>query len=246
MNLVTEILYESFVFGITAAITATFLAPLQFMKIIRQETLDNYRDIARDSFSRGKFKIFFRGAVPYAVLQFVSSAAFGVSNFTSGIILEHSESFLAAVLVRSLLGGALETAATISTEVREISRNKGELMQSKGRASSIVLPIWIRNSIFWFASALSFEIYKRTHITSSQSAALAFLLGVVAGVLSIPPDLLATQSCGAAKDIGIMARFRGLMQINGVDKAFAGAKIRIIQIALFSLVTECVMTAMNK
>ena len=246
MNLVTEVLYESFVFGITAAMIAAFLAPLQFIKIIRQETLGNYRDIVRKAFSQGKFKIFFRGVTPYVILQFVSSAAFGVSNFVSGIILEYNKGFLIAVLIRSLLGGVLETTATVFTEVREISRNKGELMKSKGRASSIFLPILIRNSIFWLASALSFEIHKRTHIASLQSAVLAFLLGVVAAVISIPHDLLATQSCGAESDMGVVARFKKIVQIHGVDKAFAGIKIRIIQIAMFSLVTECVMTAVNK
>ena len=246
MNLLAQSLYNSLLFGITAAIIAVLISPLQFIKIIRQETLNGYKIIIANAFNQGKLKIFFRGAAPYALLQFISSAAFGFSDFLSNIILQNNKNLLLAVLIRSLLGGTLETIATISTEVREISRNKGELMKKKGKPSSILLPIWIRNSIFWIASTLSFEIYQYTNITASQSAILAFFLGIIAGIFSIPPDLLATQNCGAEQNMTAIARLNMIIKQNGIDKTFAGTKIRIIQIALFSLTTEYIMTVVSR
>ncbi len=238
-SLLFEVLISAFYFGLTSALAAVVLAPLQYLKVIRQETYLSYSSIVLTSFKKGGFSIFFRGALPYAIMNFISSASFGVSEFISKKILVYSSGLLISVVIRSLLGGFIETVSTIHSEMKEISKNKGELMKSKAVASSIFTSILIRNCIFWAPSAISYEV--SVNYPDSYSSCIPLILGLISGLVSIPFDVVATKSCGGLNNNHNFLDKLKIIFANNKKEVFAGTLIRIVQMALFTLVTTIVM-----
>lgn len=238
-----DILMRGVFFGSFAAVAAVLMSPLQFLKVIRQQTRDSYRKVALDAFSSGGIAPFFRGALPYAVMNFLSSMSFGISEAASDVVLGlFAHSVIFSIFFRSVLGGSLETAFSVQAEMCEISRNKGALMESKAVLRSVALPILVRNMIFWSASVVSYEISTAYRLGLLNTTFLGLTLGVVAALFSIPLDVIATRNCGAQKEHGILDHMRVILfGKEDVRSLLYGSAIRIIQVAMFTFVTVLTM-----
>ncbi|QHD65505.1 hypothetical protein [Neorickettsia findlayensis] len=233
-------------FGSFSAVAAVLMSPLQFLKIMRQQTRSSYRKIALDTLSDGGLAPFFRGALPYAVMNFLSSMSFGISEAISAIALKSffHPTILFVVLFRSMLGGLLETLFSIWAEICEISRNKGTLMENKATLRGVALPILVRNMIFWSASVVSYEISIAYHMSLLSGTAVGLIFGIFAALLSIPLDVVATRNCGAHVRHGVLACVWAVF-LGKEDAKYLlyGTIIRVIQIAMFTLVTLLTMFA---
>lgn len=237
---VTDLIKNVFYFGGLSAITAIVISPLQFLKIIRQQTGGKYSVISKKYFEKEGIKPFFRGAMPYAKLQFFSSAAFGFSEFFMVMILKKFgiEVALIGILLRALSAGVLETSFTIRSEVKEISRNKGELMKKDGTVNSIIGAIFIRNIVFWMGSLLTVYFIEKAHLSNSTGIVLSFGLGIIIAILTIPIDMAATHNCGDDVKYSTFKRIRKIIQDGGgYSSSYYGSLMRILQIAIFTLVT---------
>lgn len=236
-----ELILSSLFFGTLSAITALTISPLQFVKIIRQETGKLYMKIVVLYLKEQGIKVFFRGAIPYTVMQFISSMSFGVTDYLSNLFLNNTSNFVSETFIRAGLGGVFETIVTIYYELKEITRNKGELIHSKPSISSIIIPVCFRNTIFWCAAIIAYQLSLQFSLTTFTSLILAFTFGIVFALFSIPFDVVATQSCGAYEKMCMLTRLHKIILERGKTHVFAGSLIRIIQIAIFSTVTELSM-----
>ncbi|WP_338364824.1 hypothetical protein [Candidatus Xenohaliotis californiensis] len=232
--------FEGIVFGATAAILSLLIAPMQYLKIMRQETGKKYLNIAKNSYKMHGISVFFRAAIAYSLLNFVSSASFGVSNYFSNLLLKDKQLLFFAPMLRSLLGGLIETLATLRIEIREINKNKGNNNKNETSLLTMALLILMRNSVFWLGATISFEITKTFNLNAIIVFWLTLLTGLFAGILSTPVDAVATRVCGAEKTINII---NACHQIIKGDRniVFAGTVIRIQQIILYTILTEWVM-----
>ncbi|ACT69858.1 hypothetical protein ACJZTR_03845 [Neorickettsia risticii] len=233
-------------FGSFAAVAAVLMSPLQFLKIMRQQTRASYRKIALDALSDDGLAPFFRGALPYAVMNFLSSMSFGISEAISGIVLKSffHPAILFVVLFRSMMGGLLETLFSVWAEMCEISRNKGALMENRATFRGVALPILLRNMIFWSASVASYEISIAYHMNLFSGTAIGLVFGIFAALFSIPLDVVATRNCGARVRHGILACAKAaLLREEDARYLLYGTVIRVIQIAMFTLVTLLTMFA---
>ena len=241
LNQLYAILINGFIFGSASALVAFLISPLQFLKVIRQQTGFSYSDIFFKTLKSDGWPAFFRGALPYGAMNFLSSMAFGISEYIAGDLLgAASLSLLAAVFLRSTMGGATETLFSLYSEMQEISRNKGSLIKSKPKISSILLPILIRNTIFWYGSVVTYELSVRFALDIFVSTIFAFVFGVLLTFVSIPLDVIATQNCGAQKKDGMIKRLKKLLDSKN-NSVFAGAMMRIIQTSIFTIVTVATM-----
>jgi hypothetical protein len=238
-----SLLKEAFIFGSLSCITAIIISPLQFIKIIRQQTGDNYKNIIKANYKKSGIKIFYRGAYPYGQLQFLSSFAFGLSEFICIFFLKqyNLESSFTGILIRSISAGIFETAFTVKAEVQEISKNKGDLMKRKGTITSILEAIFMRNTLFWMASLLSFYFIQKIHLTHFAGSLLAFVFGVVFGVITIPLDLVATQNCGDDEIHSVFSRIKKILNANGqYSSMYYGSIARIMIISIFTIITTII------
>ncbi|KYH12838.1 hypothetical protein [Neorickettsia sp. 179522] len=227
------LVYASF-----AAVVAFAIAPLQYLKIIRQETASSYSSIFFCAFEKGgaAIGIFFGGAIPYVTMNFLANLSFGFSDRISEIVLPVQYGILVGIFVRAFLGGAIETLFTIYPEVREIVRNKGDLAVGKGRVLSILFPAFLRNSVAWLGATSSYEISTRLFLSLDKSLFLSVVLGLVFGVISIPLDVLVTQNCAAREELPLLRRVL-LVATDSSSKFFLGSTIRILQISIYTAVT---------
>ena len=148
---------------------------------MRQQTGEKYSYIIRKYFLKDGIAPFYRGAYPYAKLNLYSSAAFGVSEFFMIAILKKFgfEVTILGTLLRALSAGILETILTVRAEVKEISRNKAEFMKSDGTVRSIIEMIFIRNTLFWLGSLLSFYFINKSGLSDFSGTILSFALGTL-------------------------------------------------------------------
>ncbi len=240
MNFFFLLIKEAFIFGIVCAIVAAIISPLQFAKIIRQQTGEKYSEIFKRNYNTGGIKVFYRGAYPYGKLQFLSSASFGFSEFLCIFLLKkiNLESVILAIIIRALSASVFETAMTIKSEVQEISRNKGELMKVKGTIASSINAIFFRNALFWMASLISGYLIEQLGISYISGILLSAVLGMLFAVITIPLDLVATQNCGDDESHSIISRMKKIIQDNNqYSSIYRGSLMRIIQIGIFTVVT---------
>jgi hypothetical protein len=238
---IADLLKNVFYFGGLSAITAIIISPLQFLKVIRQQTGAQYSEICQKYFKEDGLKPFFRGAIPYAKLQFYSSSAFGLNEFFMVMILKQFglEVTLIGILIRALSAGVTETAFTVNAEVKEISRNKGELMKQDGTIKSIIESIFLRNVLFWMGSLFTLYFINKANLSNFSGGILAFMLGIVIAIVTIPIDMAATHNCGDDTKYSTFKRIKKIIQDGGgYSSSYYGSLMRIIQIAIFTLVTS--------
>jgi len=230
------VLFTGIFFGLISAVTAIIISPLQFLKVIKQQVGGYYYIIFKTTVNRSGFSTFFRGAVPYAVMNFLSSMAFGFSEYLSVYILGVTKfPILISVIVRSFLGGIIETGFSIKSELSEISKNKGSLIKEKPKIITIAAPILLRNIIFWHGSIIAYEISESFYLSIVASSVISFIFGAMFALISIPFDVIATQNCGAKEDRGLIGRLRKILKNR--NQIFAGNVMRVIQVAIFTLTT---------
>ena len=237
ISLLKNMLY----FGGLSAVAAIVISPLQFLKVIRQQNGYRYSTIIKQYFTKSGIKPFFRGAVPYAKVQFFSSAAFGFSEFFMVMILKKFDAdvTLLGIIMRAIAAGVLETALTIDAEVKEISRNKGELMKTPGTIKSVFGPLFIRNIMSWVGSLVTIYFLNKMHLSNFTASILALVLGTVVAVITIPIDMAATQNCGDDIHCSTFARVKKIIQEGGgYSSSYRGSLMRIVQIAIFTVVTS--------
>ena len=230
------------VFGGSAALVGVIFAPSQFLKVIHQETKESYTRIFKIYHHNGNYKAFFRGAHMYALRQFIINAVFGFSQYLycklcGYFFITH---LFWIVFLQCFLGGVLETGTTILSEVEEIAKNKGGLMKRPARVTDVLTPLFIRNGITWLAAVLSEELTRKYMLGSiSLNILLCGITGIIATALSMPFDLVATQSCGAADKMPFLVRMKKtLSEKSGFKHLFSGLKIRVIQNIAYTIVTS--------
>lgn len=237
-----SLIFDGMVFGATSAILALLISPLQYVKIMKQETGKHYLVICRDSYRNYGIAIFFRAAIQYAMLNFVSSASFGISHYFSSKAISQVASFSIALapVLRSLIGGFMETLLTFQIEIKEINKNKGNNSKNERNFLTIILLVFLRNSLFWLGATSAFELSGHAQLPPSYTFWLTFVFGLVAGVISTPVDALATRICGSQERIGVVKSLYRILRYDR-DIAFAGTFVRIVQIILYTVLTEWVM-----
>ena len=235
-----ELLKESATFGIIAAIIAVIISPLQFIKIIRQQTGKSYSKIIKENYKKYGIKVFYRGAYPYGKLQFLSSFSFGLSEFCCIFVLKkfNLELSFIAVFIRAISAGLFETTFSVKAEMQEISRNKGELMKQKGTVASILEAIFIRNVLFWMASLVSFYFINKISLNGLAGGLLAFVFGIIFAIITIPIDLVATHNCGDDEKHSVFSRIKKILTTEGCySSIYYGSFMRVIQISIFTVFT---------
>lgn len=239
--MLTDILLSGFIYGAFAGLIAFFVSPLQYLKIIRQETGHSYRKILANTISRERpLFVFFHGAIPYVLMNFLSNMSFGISDYISDLFLVGNYNLFFGVVFRSLLGGFIETVFTIYPEVKEIIKNKGNLAKDDGQILKIIFPIMIRNSIAWLGATFTYEISLRFTMEIAELVLLSFFFGIVFGVASIPMDVIATQNCGSNEKLTSLQRATKIFNESKL-MLLSGSIIRIIQIGIFTVVTFLTM-----
>ena len=236
LGVLLGIVYHGLVFGVGSAIVAVILSPAQYVKVVKQELVLGYMRIITQSYNSGGLRIFFRGCGPYALMQFVSSFSFGVAEYLSNIIiLSMGSGILLSVTLRAILGGALETVTTVYYEMQEIARNKGDLLLSKVGVSQVFFVIFLRNILFWLAPSLSFELTSHFSLSYGEVFLLSCVLGLLAGIITTPLDVIATKNCGGTGDLSVLFRLRNIVRQGELEVVFAGAYIRVAQIMIYSI-----------
>ena len=238
----SNLLFSVIIFGGGATIMGFILAPSQFLKVIHQETKKSYTSICLQYYKAKNLKVFFRGGAIYGVRQFVTEAAFGISQYIYGN-MQHAfgiNHLFWAIFWQCALATLFETSMTLFGEVKEIEQNKGELLQQPARITDIIYPVILRNYIAWLAPVLSAEITIR-YMNGSVlfNIGFCFLTGLLAAIISLPFDLAATQNCGATTRINTFIRLRKIFfeEKNWCD-LFSGFKMRTIQIIGYTILTS--------
>lgn len=230
-------------FGLSSALVAILISPLQFIKVNRQATGFSYTKIIYSTIKIKGVRAFFRGAIPYGIMNFLSSMAFGFSQyFSNSLPLEVYLNILGVIIFRSVLAGVIETIFSIHAELREISLNKGSLIISKPKVSNIFMAILLRNIIFWMGALISFELEDKLKLTKFMGIILSLVFGIICAVLTITLDVVATQNCGSLNKIGVWSRFKKLFKKTDEDLLLAGVVIRIIQVGIFTASTVVTMS----
>jgi hypothetical protein len=236
-------LKEPFFFGFTSMILALIISPLQFLKIQRQASSSSYFSILKNYYEKHGLSIFFIGAIPFALLQFFSSGAFGFANILiNKIIFNFNLEFnVVSILIGTLIAGFFETLATFFFEMKEIEKNKVNLLETSGSAASIVFPLFLRNSLYWVGSLASIFILnlieKKYYINLSTNLIflISFLTGLIWAVLTIPFDLVVTQAFGSSEKLGIFDRLKKNIFEGGYQEIFKGSFMRVIMSTLFTI-----------
>lgn len=244
-ELLSNLLLSGIFFGVMSAITAAIISPLQFLKIMRQQTGKLYYKIFNEVLEKSGFITFFRGVAPYALMQFLSSLAFGFAEYITLCLLKvEALGIILALLIRATLGGIIETAFSLYSELKEITRNKGELMQKRASARTVLAPILIRNIIFWFGAVIAYEISAKYCLNLLLSSIIGFLSGAIFALISLPFDIIATQNCGALEQKSLIRKFKEMLQDH--KSMLSGGLVRIIQIGIFTLVTVLSISLFQK
>lgn len=197
-----NLFFSGLFFGVLSAVVSLVISPLQFVKVMRQSTYDIYYNILVKNMKRGGIWIFFRGAVPYAMMNFYSSMSFGFAEEFSKVFGFMTFSLIWSSIARSLLGGLFETLMSLHAEIIEISKNKGVAFNMKVEYVKLFFPVLIRNAIFWNSAILAYELGLTYSFSPLISFCVAIFLGALFGVISIPFDIIATRICADSRRIG--------------------------------------------
>ncbi|ETO91273.1 MAG: putative membrane protein [Candidatus Xenolissoclinum pacificiensis L6] len=233
-----EALLQGIFFGVVGSIAAIILSPVQFLKIMRQELGESYTHIISHYLSKGGVRIFFRGTLPYAMMNFMSSLAFGLSEYLYYYIFKSLiQNIPFIILIRSTIGGFIETVLSIYSEVQEIERNKGELIVTKSSISVQFLPILLRNSFFWCSTVLTVLIVEIYKLSFLNGIFLGMLLGMIFSFITLPFDVIATNICGASHHANLLSRFKFILKEKSIYALFTGFWMRSIQISCYTAFT---------
>lgn len=238
-----NLFFAGLIYGLISAITAIFLTPLQYIKVQRQDTQISYKDVIGNAMKNhaNKIGIFFCGCVPYVILNFISSASFGIFDYLSNFITTNWHCcIITTIIVRTLIGGLGETLGTIYFEIKEVIQNK-EIKYAETNFVTILVLIFLRNSITWFAAILVYELAEKYHFSQIDSIIYSFILGIIFGVLTTPFDVLITRNCGVVKQESLWQQIHHIICESKYDETFSGASIRLIQIGVYSVTTLLTM-----
>ncbi|UAT43285.1 hypothetical protein GUI12_03945 [Anaplasmataceae bacterium AB001_6] len=242
---ILEVFYTGLFYGFVCAFFACFMSPLQFLKVIRQSDEIKYRDIVRKYYSQGGIAIFFRGMLPYATMNFWSSMAFGIAEYFSLKLGFFDMNLIASLLLRSFMGGVIETSMSIWSESKEITRNKGINSRIMRDSVAIFIPVLLRNAIFWNSSILVFELVRRFELNIIDGILFSLFIAPVFAVLALPFDVIASKICGFS---GSWVSGLSFIKHNfSISKAsLLGLSVRIVQIILFTMITFLTMILYDK
>ncbi len=238
MNALSELLKNIFIYGSAAALIGALVYPMQFLKVIRQQTGAEYLDIIEQNYKTSGVKNFYRGVFAYMIIQFFSNTSFAISEFFSLKFLSiyGAELTIFGILFRGFLASILETAMTIKSEVDVISANKGELMKKSGEISAIIASIFIRNSAIWFGSLWSIYFINKFHMNDLSSFFLSFVVGIIFGIISLPLDIVATHNCGDIEKLSIFQRLKKIsFESDGYVAMYRGSIMRVIMMTCYSV-----------
>lgn len=233
-----DLLKNIFYFGICAAIIAILVNPLQFLKILRQQTGERYSKIFHDNYEKGGFKIFYRGLKPWIMLNFLVNAAFGISEFFSvGILSKYGMQLtIPGILIRAVSAAIIEIILTIRSEVKEISKNKGEWMKQDGEVSAILTAVFLRNILNWLGCLISVYFIHIFSLSYFYGFTLSFVIGMIFAIITLPFDVVATHNCGDIERLSILKRLEKItFESGGYHGAYRGSLMRIIMNTCFSV-----------
>ena len=232
------LLKNIFYFGLAGAFVAFLVNPLQFLKILRQQTGRQYQSIIEDNYKLYGIKVFYRGLIPYIMLNFLVNAAFGISEFFATMILSphNLQLTIFGVIVRMISASLFEILFTAKAEVQEIARNKGDLMKKNGEVSSILSAIFVRNIVNWMGALFSIYFIHLFQLNYSQGFLLSFFVGVIFAIMTLPFDIVATHNCGDIEKLSIFQRLKKIsFESGGYHGAYRGSLMRIIMITCYSV-----------
>jgi len=238
MSIIIELLKNIAFYGGASALVAILVNPLQFLKIIRQETGEKYGEIAKRNYEKGGIRIFYRGLRAYVEIQFLVNVAFAFSEFFSIKWLSVYQYELTAVgiIVRAFSASILETLMTIKSEVSQIAKNKGELMKKDGEVSSIITSIFVRNTINWFGSLWSIYFIHKLSLGDFGGFVFSFVVGIIFAILTLPFDIVATHNCGSLEKLSILQRLKKIaFESGGYSAMYRGSIMRIIMMTCYSV-----------
>lgn len=250
VNYGLPLLKSAFLFGAISAVISGLISPLQFLKVQRQQTGKSYREIFYTEKKLHGLWVFYRGWIPYSAMNFYSSAAFGISEFLSIKFLAFydMENTITGILFRIIAAGLLETTVTITSEIKEITRNKINLMEVKGTISSILMPVYLRNTFSWVGTLVSMYFICRLvdhfHLSFSHKILIAFICGLISSIVGLPLDVITTQSCGAKEKLSLFKRAQKIIQTNS-SAIFHGSLMRISILTISTIVTVIVEIILN-
>lgn len=229
------VLWQGVVFGIFAAIFSIFITPLQVIKVIKQQTNNSYYSIAQ-ALLKSSWKDFFRGVKFYSIMNFYSNFSFGVGSYIADKFITAETLISYRIFLRLILGGSLETLFTVYSEVKQITESKGTSIKVKVKILPLLLPLLCRNSLAWVGPACAYEFANLYHLSSFTALLLSFSLGLLSAAISVPFDVLTTLLCGAE----LNNRWKIIKTLKE-ERLFSGLVIRLIQTALFAIVTFLTM-----
>ncbi|ETO91272.1 MAG: hypothetical protein P857_396 [Candidatus Xenolissoclinum pacificiensis L6] len=224
----------SLVYGIVGTVVALILSPLQCIKILRQDTGHSYYSLFHTIIKEEGVLYFYRAAMLYAMMNFLSNFSFGIADVTS-VFLSHNNPML-RLAVRIFVGGFVETLLTFYVEIKEILKNKEHYSKSEFvYFSEVSLLLLLRNSVVWIGSAVSMLLFELYHFNFYTAFLISLVLGLIFSVLSLPLDVFSTVMCGTSRKSfseNICVVYRSHKQ-----KLFYGATIRTIQVTAFTIAT---------
>jgi hypothetical protein len=234
INLFKNIFY----FGITGALIGILVNPLQFLKIIRQQTGQKYQEIIINSYNKYGIKVFYRGLKSYMILNFLVNAAFGISEFMSYMILSsfNLQFTIFGIFTRILFAASIETIFTAKTEVQTISKYKGDLMKKSGEVSSILASIFTRNIINWMGSLIAIYLIYKFQLSYFYGFFISLIVGMIFAIATLPFDIVATHNCGDIEKLSIFQRLKKIsFESGGYQEAYRGSLMRIIMMTCYSI-----------
>ena len=247
-HIIYKIIRESFIYGITAMILAYIISPLKFLAIQRQQTGFKYSDILKQKLKDYGYYIFYSGAIPYSIFQFISSASFGLSEILSDRFLQAMSINATAIIIifKILITGFIETVTTIYPEAKEIKKNKIGLMETSGTILSVFTPVFIRNSLSWVGTILTIytlQMLKQKYgieFNTFQFLCITLIMGVIFSFITVPFDVIVTQNFGSKDNLTFIERIRYNISNNNIDILFRGSTLRILMLALYTVCTVCI------
>ena len=245
-------LLSGILYGILAGFLAALISPLQFLKVLKQKSGKSYKLIMIDSFRMGGIKIFYRAAYPYMIMNFMTNMSFGFADYIAIILLNvnlldgffniayfSSPVFviLKSILLRSIVGGFIETIMTFYHEVSEINYNNGYLKKLRRKDIPLFSFLLIRNIFAWGGAVISYEIIQLYMLNGIMFDILVgVLFGIIFAFISLPFDVIVTIRCGEDYQYNIWRQLLIVFRENR-NHVFAGFTIRSIQIVLYTLWT---------
>jgi hypothetical protein len=184
--------------------------------------------------------------LPYAILNFISSACFGISESISIPVLQklNIDAYgSVGIISRTLFLGLLETSLIIYFDLKTIAQQKSEFLIHKPSLLSIALPSLFRNTVIWAGTTVSifiiyhFEHSFGLHLAFQWKTLLSFILGIIFALLALPFDIVCTQAVGAEFKMSIWQRIKCNIQSEGLACICRGGLMRVIALGIFTAAT---------